>query len=186
MIRGAFVRSAILVLWGVVACPPAAHSAPNYSGGLAQEPAELAPYADSGIRLKLPPGWASSPITSQDSDVKAQFKKAGTGATMLVICQGTFVSRAGLGVKPLSMAAAATTSSKEMWPQQVMPNGATFMAYAATVAAEGQQVPTNVYLAWKMPRGFGCKYGIVTFAAQQEAKQIEGDFLAIVRSLDHR
>jgi hypothetical protein len=163
-----------------------AASVPDYTGTLAQEPASLTPYEnrDAGIRLSLPPGWVSKPQAAGASEVKAEFKKEGTSAVLQVYCQGAFVSRTGLSIMPLRMVDASTTSNARLWPDYTMPNGAGFSAWTGTVAASGQQVPMNFYITWKMPSGFGCKYAVFTVVGKAEAGKIEGDFLAITRSLN--
>lgn len=164
--------------------------APPYEGGLAREPTNLTAYQDekAGIRMALPQGWVSEPITdTSDPDLKAQFKKEGTSARMLVYCQGAFVSRTALSIKPLKLIDSVTTSDQRLWPKRSMGGGnfdPEFSSWTGTVESGGKLVPMNFYIAWRLPTRFGgCKYALWTIVGQQEASQIEGDFLAIVRSL---
>jgi hypothetical protein len=172
----------------LAACLPKV--APPYSGGLASEPTNLKAYVDddAGIRMMLAPGWVSQPVNSpDDTEIKAHFSKTGTSAQMLVSCQGMFVSRAGLPIKPLNQINAVTVSNERLWADQSLGGGnfdPEFSAWTGMVESKGQRVPMNFYIAWKLPsRIGGCKYALWTIVGRAEAKQIEGDFLAMARSL---
>lgn len=174
----------ILLGWLITGC--GVRVAPPYNGNLGTEPTNLTPYNQSGIRLGLPPGWKAAQLPVGKTDVKAQFKKEGTSAIMKVYCQGAFVSRTGLPIMPLNLINDVTVSNQRLWPRYSMGGGnfnPEFSAWTGIVEKGGKRVPMNFYIAWKLPSGFRCKYGIWTTVEKQEAAQIEGDFLAIVRSL---
>lgn len=181
----ALIAGAALLL---TACLPTV--APPYTGGLATEPTSLRPFVDeeTGVNMAVPADWkaerASDPA---DGQLKAKIEKEGSSARMLVYCQG-FMSRAGLPIKPLNLINDVTVSNERLWERKSMGGGnfdPEFSAWKGMVkAADGTLQPMHFYIAWKLDNlGSHCKYALWMIVGAAEAPQVEGDFLAMVRSL---
>jgi len=164
-------------------CPKVA---PPYTGGLAPEPSNLKPFLDdkAGINMAIPAGWSPVAIPAGSATVKAQFKKDGTSAMLQVHCQSFFADRYALQINMLNLVNAATTANTRVWPEYCMGGGFTdpeFSAWTGTASAGGER---NYYIAWKLDSHLGqCKYGLFLDVKREDAAKVEGDFLAIVRTL---
>jgi hypothetical protein len=160
--------------------------APPYTGGLAPEPSNLKPFMDgnAGIDMAIPPGWSPVSLPAGSATVKAQFKKDGTSAVLQVHCQSFFADRYALQVNTLNLVNGATTSNTRLWPEYCMGGGFTdpeFSAWTGTASAGGER---NYYIAWTLDSHLGqCKYGLFLDVKKEDAAKVEGDFLAIVRTL---
>lgn len=183
-------RSARMALPGLAAfvlatgCLGLPTVAPLYTGGLAQEPAGLVAYESSGIRMAFPPAWKQQAVSSADSELKAQFRREGTSAVLQVFCQGTFVSRTLLPVKVLNLINADTLSNERLWPDRSLGGGNFDPEFSAWTGVAKDGSRRNYYIAWKLPSGFGCKYGVYMSVPQVDAPKVEGEFIAIARSLN--
>jgi hypothetical protein len=176
--------SALLAAVFAAGCGLGPSIAANYPGGLAVEPTSMTPFADSssGIKLALPPGWKSQPLTTTASKLKALFKKEGTSASLQVICGGAFDNHSVLQINMLNLITNATKVNARLWPEQSMGGGnfdSQFSAWTGTTLAGEEH---NYYISWMMAFS-GCKYSTFLDVKRSEASQVEGDFLAIVRSL---
>jgi hypothetical protein len=172
----------------LAACLPKV--APPYAGGLATEPANLRPYKNeqTGVNMGLAPGWVEEPVApGGDADLRAQFKKPGSSARMLVYCLGAFTPRAGIHLKVLQLTEAVSPSATRLWETQSLGGGnfdPEFSAWTGPVESDGKQVPMNFYIGGKLDNlGSHCKYAVWTIVGKGEASRIEGDFLAMMRSL---
>lgn len=161
--------------------------APDYPGGLAAEPANLKPveYSDAGIRMAIPAGWTVVPIPSgSDPKLKAQYKKDGTNGVLQVYCGSFMESRYALAINVLNIVNNDTTENRRLWERHTMGGGfldPEFEAYTGTSKAGEQK---NYYISWKLDSRLGaCKYYIYLTVKKDEAAKVEGDFIAVVRSL---
>lgn len=133
--------------------------------------------------MAIPARWKPQPLLSGERDLKALFRREGTSAELRVYCQGATVDATKLWIRPLRLIDQDTVANEHIWPQYALGDGkyaSQFWAFAG-VAKDGSR--KNYYIAWKMSRGSGCKYGIYMSVKQEEAKQVEGEFIAIARSL---
>jgi hypothetical protein len=137
--------------------------------------------------MALPAGWKSQQVDTGIPNLKATFRKEGTSAEMDVYCKSAFDSQNTLAIFLLKLVDSQTISDKELWPEYSMGGGnfdPEFQAFTTKVSGPGGTViDKNFYMSWKIPSGFSCKYAILLSVEKSEAKEIEGDFLAIVRSL---
>ena len=58
-----------------------------------------------------------------------------------------------------------------------------FEAWTGHPGGDEAAVPVHFYIGWKMAEGFGCKYVLLLTVPAEQAPQVEGDFVAMVRSL---
>jgi len=144
----------------------------------------MVPYENDGIRMALPAFWKQQPILSGDSDLKAQFKRTGSSAILQVYCQGTSVSRTLLQVKVLSLIDQDTVANERLWPDYSLGDGKVVSEFSAWTGTAKDGSKKNYYIAWKLPSGVGCSYGVYMSVKQEEARQVEGEFIAIARSLN--
>lgn len=159
--------------------------AANYPGGsLAVEPATMTPYADSdtGIKLALPPGWKAQPLATTASRLKALFKKDGTSAALQVHCGGMFDNHDVLKIHMLNLITNSTKTNTMLWPEYSMGGGnfdSQFSAFSGTTPSGEEH---NYYISWMMAFS-GCKYSTFLDVKTSEAAKVEGDYLAILRTL---
>ncbi len=175
----------VLVLPVISGCLP--KIAPDYPGGLAAEPADMKPFenSDTGIRMAIPAGWTAVPIPDgSDPKLKAQFKKDGTSGVLQVYCGSFLENRYALAINVLNIANNDTTENRRLWERYTMGGGfldPEFEAYTGT-SKQGEQ--KNYYISWKLDRSLGaCKYYLYLSVKKDEAAKVEGDFIAVVRSL---
>lgn len=161
--------------------------APDYPGGLSAEPTDLKPFenSDAGIRMAIPAGWTAVPVPSgADPKLKAQYRKDGSSGVLQVYCGGFFENRYNLAIDVLNLVNDDTTTNLRHWPRYTMGGGfldPEFEAYTGT-SKQGEQ--KNYYIAWKLDSRLGaCKYCLFLTVKKNEAAMVEGDFLAIVRTL---
>lgn len=167
----------------VSGCPKVA---PNYPGGLATEPTNMRPFLDNknGINMAIPAGWTALQVPAGDTTVKAQYKKDGTSALLQIHCQSFFANRYQLQINMLNLVNASTSANARLWPEYCMGGGFTdpeFSAWTGTASSGGEH---NYYIAWKLDSHLGqCKYGLFLDVKKEDAAKVEGDFIAIVRTL---
>jgi hypothetical protein len=161
--------------------------APDYPGGLAVEPANLKPFenSDAGIRMAIPAGWTAAPLPAgSDTKLKALYKKDGTSGLLHVYCGNFMENRYAMAINVLNMVNNDTTENRRLWERYTMGGGFTdpeFEAYAGT-SKQGEQ--KNYYISWKLDSRLGaCKYYIFLTAKKEDAAKVEGDFLAVLRTL---
>ncbi len=181
-------RLLLLVLTSIVllsGCLP--KIAPDYPGGLAAEPAGLQSFenSDAGIRMTIPASWTAAPLPlGSDTKLKAQFKKEGTSGVLQVYCGSFLESRYNMAINVLTLVNNDTTTNTQHWQRYTMGGGFTdpeFEAYTGT-SKRGEQ--KNYYISWKLDSRLGaCKYYIYLTVKKDEATKVEGDFLAVLRTL---
>ena len=172
-----------LALAMILGCPAPPRVAPLYPGTLAQEPTGLVPYAADGIRMALPAAWNQQAVISADSELKTQFKREGTSAVLQVYCQGTAVSRTLLQVKGLQLISQDTVANERLWPDYSLGGGNFAPEFSAWTGVAKDGSMKNYYIAWKLSSDFGCTYCLYMSVKQEEAWKVEGEFIAIARSM---
>jgi hypothetical protein len=174
----------ILLLLGITlvstGCLP--KTAPPYKGGLAEEPTQMTPYVDkeNKIEMALPPGWKSVPFESTVAWKKAEFKKHGSDADLQLFCASQFDSKASMALFALKFGSELDPKATQMWERKSFGGGffdPEFEAYT------GKDTNQNFYIAWKLASGFKCRYILIMMVPKDDADYVEGDFIAIVRSL---
>lgn len=174
---------ALVVLFLFTGCGLGPQIAANYPDGLlAAEPASMTPYKDSNISLALPPGWKAQPLATTASRLKALFKKDGTSASLQVHCGGTFDNHGVLKIHMLNQITNATKTNSMLWPDYSMGGGNFDSQFAAFTGVTPSGEEHNYYISWMMAFS-GCKYSTFLDVKKAEADKVEGDYLAILRTL---
>lgn len=186
MRSGAAFAAAVGLMWLLSGCVSAPE--PQYQGDMSREPKNLTPFEQGPVKMGLPPGYKTkTPPANADSDFQVWLQKEGSSANLQIYCYGAFVSRAGLRLNLLKTTEAVMPNAVQSMPPQTIGTSklsAVFEAYTGTVTAGGQEVPMNIYLAWKLDsRIGGCKYGLFAVVSKPQADDFFPDFVAMVRSL---
>lgn len=174
------------MLFVVTACVPS--SAPRYMGDITKEPKNMTPFEQGSVRMKLPPGYESKPLPpNAEEELLNWFQKKGSSANFQVYCYGGFFRKIDIHLNLLKTVVSVMPNAvKVTGPYSV--GGSSFSpefdGWTGTITAQGQEVPMNIYLAWKLNSRFGgCKYGLFAVVAKNQADEFFPEFVAIVRSL---
>jgi hypothetical protein len=171
----------------LAACTPTV--APPYQGGLALEPAAMTRFIDHdlGIKMALPQGWELRPLpTGAPQGLRLMFAHQPGDALLRIFCYDHAFERNELALLAEQHVKTADPDADELWKRQSMGReelDPEFESWVATVDEGPPPVLTHFYLGWKMAEGFGCKYVLVLTVPAEQSLAVEGDFLAMVRSL---
>ena len=176
----------IALVWLLSGCVTA--SEPLYQGDRSKEPTNMKDFEDGPVRMRIPQGYVTKPIPpNSDERFQTWLKKEGSPAELQIYCFGGFLNKGGVRLQLLRIGEAVMPNAVQIMKPHTMGTSnlsAVMEAYTGTITAQGQEVPMNFYLAWKLNSRFGgCKYGLLAVTSKNSGDEFFPEFVAMVRSL---